>query len=80
MQHRDTLRYAPMRGGVALPLLRRFNVGDYVYHRNNGARNSLEAKAKSQIYRAMEIRPTAVIVLEIRCGSTIKMHVSHCAP
>ena len=79
-QHRDTLRYARMRGGGALPILRRFNPGDYVYHRNNGARSGLDAKAKPDIYRVMESKPSGVLVLEGRCGSTISTHVTHCAP
>lgn len=36
-QHWDTLRYTRMRGGGFLPILRRLNIGDYMYHRNNGA-------------------------------------------
>jgi hypothetical protein len=30
-QHRDTLRYAIIRGGGYRPSIRRFHVGDYVY-------------------------------------------------
>jgi hypothetical protein len=31
VQHRDTLRYATIRGGGYRPSIRRFHVGDYVY-------------------------------------------------
>ena len=31
VQHRDTLRYATIRGGGYRPQLRRFALGDYVY-------------------------------------------------
>jgi hypothetical protein len=30
-QHKDTLRYATIRGGGYQPSIRRFHVGDYVY-------------------------------------------------
>ena len=30
-QHRDTLRYATIRGGGYRPSVRRFHLGDYVY-------------------------------------------------
>jgi hypothetical protein len=30
-QHRDTLRYATIRGGGFQPHVRRFRLGDYVY-------------------------------------------------
>lgn len=56
-QYRETLRYALMHGRVRLPVLRRLNPGDYVYHRNNSARASLDAKAQPGIYSIMEQSP-----------------------
>ena len=79
-QHRDTLRYARMRSGGTLPILRRFSVGDFVYHRNTSARTSLEAKARPDILRVAEVKATGVLVLEGKCGTTIEAHVTHCAP
>lgn len=79
-QHCDTLRYARMRGGGTLPVLRRFNVGDYMYHHNNGALTSLDAKVKPKIYHVAGVKPTGVLVLEGRCGSSITAHVTRCAP
>jgi len=67
-------------GGGTLPLLRRFNQGDYVYHRSTSARTSLDPKAKPEILRVTEVKPSGVIVLEGRCGSTISTHCTHCAP
>ncbi|PNW83557.1 hypothetical protein CHLRE_05g234650v5 [Chlamydomonas reinhardtii] len=46
------------------PVLRRFEVGDYVYYRNTTARTSLEATARPDIYRVIEARPSGVLVLE----------------
>ncbi|PNH01098.1 Retrovirus-related Pol polyprotein from transposon [Tetrabaena socialis] len=79
-QHRDTLRYARMRGGALTPRLRRFELGDYVYYRNTTSRTSLDAKAKPQVLRDAEVHPTGVLLLEGKCGGTITAHVSHCAP
>ena len=79
-QHRDKLRYAALRTGGMSPVLRRFEVGDYVYYRNTTARTSLEATARPDIYRVIEARPSGVLVLEGKCGTTITAHVSHCAP
>ncbi|PNH10576.1 Retrovirus-related Pol polyprotein from transposon [Tetrabaena socialis] len=79
-QHRDTLRYARMRGGASVPRLRRFEMGDYVYYRNTSARTSLDAQARPQVLRVVEVRPTGVLLLEGKCGSTMTAHVSHCAP
>ncbi|GIL83832.1 hypothetical protein Vretifemale_12544, partial [Volvox reticuliferus] len=79
-QHRDTLRYARMRGGAVLPRLRRFDIGDYVYYRNTTARTTLDPQARPEILRVTEVRPTGVLVLEGRCGNTITAHVTHCAP
>ncbi|GIL49142.1 hypothetical protein Vafri_5618 [Volvox africanus] len=79
-QHRDSLRYACLRGGAMLPCMRRFEIGDYVYYRNTSARTALDPEAKPEILRVVEVRPTGVLVLEGRCGSRLNAHVSHCAP
>ena len=79
-QHRDTLRYARLRGGTTLPVLHRFNVGDYVYYRNTTGKTSLDAQAKPEILRVAEVRPGGVLMLEGRCGTKLSTHSTNCAP
>ncbi|GIL73012.1 hypothetical protein Vretifemale_3250, partial [Volvox reticuliferus] len=79
-QHRDSLRYARLRGGAILPRMRRFEAGDYVYYRNTTGRTALEPQARPEILRVVEVRPTGVLQLEGRCGNRITTHVTHCAP
>lgn len=79
-QHRDTLRYARLRGsGTVWPSSRKFEVDDFVYHRDSSARTSLDAKVKPDIYRVGEVKSSGVLVLQGRCGTTIEAHVTHCA-
>ncbi|GIL88000.1 hypothetical protein Vretimale_6366 [Volvox reticuliferus] len=80
VQHRDSLRYARLRGGAMLPRMRRFEVGDYVYYRNTTGRTALEPEARPEILRVVEVRPTGVLQLQGRCRNRITMHVTHCAP
>ncbi|GLC55390.1 hypothetical protein PLESTB_000982200 [Pleodorina starrii] len=79
-QHRDTLRYAALRGGGYHPKLREFDVGDYVYYRNTSSRTTLDPPAQPTILRVIEVRPSGVLVLEGHCGQTLKSHVKDCAP
>ena len=79
-QHRDTLRYAALRGGGYHPKVREFEVGDYVYHRNTTSQTTLDPAAKPTILRVIEVRPTGVLVLQGHDGLTIKAHIKDCAP
>jgi hypothetical protein len=79
-QHRDTLRYAALRGGGYHPKLREFDVGDYVYYRNTSSRTTLDPPAQPTILRVIEVRPSGILVLEGHCGQTLKSHVKDCAP
>ena len=78
-QHRDTLRYAAVRSGSYLPKVRRFEVGDYVYL-SRAPNSTLDIRAKKVILRVLEVRPTGVLVLQGRCGRTINVHSTNCAP
>jgi len=78
-QHRDTLRYARVRDGSYLPVVRRFSVGDYVYVRN-WAKTKLSAKAVPVVLRVKEVKESGVLMLEGRCGNAIPVHSSHCSP
>jgi PHD-finger len=79
-QHRDTLRYAAVRGGGYLPKLQRFEVGDYVYLRVHNPHNTLEMPVHRAVLRVKSVRTTGVLVLEGRCGGTISPRTEHCSP
>ena len=78
-QHRDTLRYAAVRSGSYLPKVRRFEIGDYVYL-SRAPNSTLDIRAKTVILRVLEVRPTGVLVLQGRCGRSINVHSTNCAP
>ena len=66
-QHRDTLRYATIRGGGYRPQVRRFTPGDYVYLQQ-AAPTTLDVTAGRVILRIREVKNSEVIVLEGRDG------------
>ncbi|PTQ36949.1 hypothetical protein MARPO_0060s0038 [Marchantia polymorpha] len=78
-QHRDTLRYATIRGGGYRPSIRRFHVGDYVYLQQT-APTTLDVTAGRTILRVREVLPSGVLLLEGRDGVVWKDHVRNCAP
>jgi hypothetical protein len=78
-QHRDTLRYATVRGGGYTPRLQRFHVGDFVYVKNQQQTN-FTAIARSQVLRVVEVRNDSVMVLQGKCGAFRYEHVTNCAP
>eukprot|EP00798_Chlamydomonas_sp_ICE-L_P022501 gene22501-biopygen31170 len=63
--HRDTLRYANIKGGAYNPRLRKFQVGDFVYIRRPNVRNSLQMAAQGMILRIIDLKPTEVVVLAL---------------
>eukprot|EP00798_Chlamydomonas_sp_ICE-L_P026887 gene26887-biopygen4183 len=65
--HRDTLRYAKIRGWAYHPRLRKFQVGDFVYIRRPNVRNSLQMAAQGMILRIIDLKPSEVVVLQGRC-------------
>ncbi len=79
-QHRDTLRYQKVRSGLYQPPTVKFAVGDFVYVRRRTVVNSLQSEARPGIYRVLEVLPTGVLVLQGRCGGTMKVNVAECAP
>jgi len=78
-QHRDTLRYAIIRGGGYRPSIRRFHVGDYVYLQQT-APTTLDVTAGRTILRVREVLAFGVLMLEGRDGVVWKDHVRNCAP
>jgi hypothetical protein len=78
-QHRDTLRYAKIRGGGYRPSVRRFHVGDFVYLQQT-APTTLDVTAGRTILRVREVLSSGVLMLEGRDGVVWKDHVRNCAP
>ena len=79
-QHRDTLRYATIKGGGYLPTLRQFQVGDFVYLRRRMLDSTLQIPAKKEIYRVKAVHPNGAIQLQGRCGVTLMNNVCNVAP
>ena len=78
-QHRDTLRYATIRGGGYRPQLRRFVAGNYVYLQQT-APTTLDVTAGRVILRVRQVLPTGVLELEGMDGRIWKDHTRNCAP
>lgn len=78
-QHRDTLRYATIRGGGYRPQLRRFALGDYVYLQQT-APTTLDVTAGRVILRVKRVLSSGVLELEGRDGRIWKDHSKNCAP
>jgi hypothetical protein len=79
-QQRDKLRYAQLRSGTYLPLVRKFSVGDFVYLRRPNQVNTLQIAAEQLIVRVVRVRSNGVITVQGRCGNTRDTHVSSIAP
>ena len=78
-QHRDTLRYATIRGGGYRPQVRRFAPGDYVYLQQT-APTTLDVTAGRIILRVKQVLASGVLELEGRDGRIWKDHTRNCAP
>jgi hypothetical protein len=78
-QHRDTLRYATIRGGGYRPLICRFHVGDYVYLQQITP-TMLDVTVGRTILRVRKVLASGVLMLEGRDGVVWKDHVRNCAP
>lgn len=79
-QHRDTLRYATVRGGGYVPQLRRFAVGDFVYAQRVSGTKTLESKARREILRVHTMGAQGTLKLQGKCGGTVVMNAVNCAP
>ncbi len=78
-QHRDTLRYAIIRGGRYRPSIRRFHVGDYVYLQQTTP-TTLDVTVGRTILQVREVLAYGVLMLEGHDGVVWKDHVCNCAP
>ena len=80
-QQRDTLRYATVRsGGGYQPTLRTFTVGQLVYLKLHNLPSTLDMRARAEIYRVIEVRPSGVLLLGGRDGRTFTQHGTNCLP
>ncbi len=78
-QHRDTLRYATVRGGGYLPRLKKFEVGDFVYVRTAKKANTLKMVAKPTVLRIQAIKGSTLL-LQGKDGQTITNNIVNVAP
>ena len=79
-QHRDTLRYAMVKGGAFIPKLRRFEVGDFVYIRRRHTTDTLQFSSHPEVLQVAEVLPQGTLRLRGMCGQEITMHCSNCTP
>jgi hypothetical protein len=79
VQHKDTMRYATIRGGSYRPSICRFHVGDYVYLQHP-APMTLDVMTSRTILRVREVLASRVFMLEGHDGVVWKDHVHNCAP
>ena len=80
-QQRDRRRYAYVRGGGFAPAPEVYAVGDYVYVRKPHREQALDMLVRPYILRVLSVEPSHVLVLQGRCGGTVKVHrdsVSKC--
>eukprot|EP00798_Chlamydomonas_sp_ICE-L_P005329 gene5329-biopygen8831 len=61
-------------------VLRKFQVGDFVYIRRPNVRNTLQMAAQGMILRIKAIKDTEVVVLQGRCGCTVTNHARNLSP
>jgi hypothetical protein len=83
-QHRDTLRYARVRGGAYTRTLQRYQVGDYVYKRRPGTKalgpKNLTITASDPILRVMAIRTGGVVRLVGKDGKIMDVQCTQLSP
>jgi transposase InsO family protein len=78
-QLRDTLRYAEKRSGSWFPGYRFFHIGQFVYGKRRPA-NSTENTAANYILRIVNITADKMLVLQGRCGTTVRDNSVNWAP
>ncbi len=79
-QHRDQRRYLQTRAPDYEPKQRLFQPGQYVYLQQLNRSNTLQPRARTVILRVVQLKPSGVLMLQGRCGRTVDIHMSHCAP
>jgi hypothetical protein len=76
-QHRDTLRYAKIRGGGYTPKVMKCEVGQYVYVRRlQEVKGGLTPVSKPSILRIKTVEKYEVLVCGGKCAGTINANVA----
>jgi hypothetical protein len=76
-QHRDTLRYAKIKGGGNTPKVSKFEVGQYVYVRRlHEVKGGLTPVSKLSILRIKVVEKYGILICEGKCASTMKVNVA----
>jgi hypothetical protein len=78
-QHRDTLRYARVRGGDYKPRQHKLELGDFVYVRR-ASPEGLHMRVKPPIYRIKQIKASGVVTVQGKCGGTQEHHLMSLTP
>jgi hypothetical protein len=78
-QHRNTLQYAHTRGGNYKPKVRQFDVGDFVYLRQQ-PNDTLNTSSSCTILRIKTIMPLGVLELQGANERTIRDHSKNFVP
>ena len=78
-QQRDTLRYAETRSGKHIRHHKFFQIGMFAYGRRR-AHHTLEHPAADYILRVVNITKDGMLVLQGRCGRTIRANPVNWAP
>ncbi len=61
-------------------MLRRFQVGDFVYLQHSSGRCTLETAARREILRVQSVGQKGTLILQGKCGGTISVNAVNCAP
>lgn len=80
-QHRDTLRYAKKRNGDYEPMIRKFEVGDYVYVRaHQAARKNLDSHTHHKVWRITRVGVAGTLTVQNPEGDMASVHSENAAP
>ena len=79
---RDCRRFKARRSGLYVPRIHHFAAGDYVFVLAQGQKpgGTLGIRARNEVLRVVEVRPSGVLVLVNQAGRTIEKHYEHCVP
>ena len=80
---RNAARFKQLRSGLYMPRVYIYRPGDFVYTLNEEDKvpgGALGIRARPDILKVIEVRPTGVLVLENQAGRRIETHKERCVP
>jgi transposase InsO family protein len=78
---RNEARYQETRSGNYVRKVKWYVVGDFVFLQRKTVTNvTLHTRASPGIYRVVQVLPSGILVLQGRCGLTIRENGINCAP